>query len=516
MWLVVLAALLHALSTAGLANLPSGSIQWLSLFLFSIQLLHSVEHSKRCLWSGFFKGWLFGTVSLAVSTNWLYISMHQYGHMPAWMSLCAVIGLAAGLSLYDAVAAAIFVGIARQFAKMEKIRDRNFPNAVYYLLFAACWCAADLARGQWFTGFPWAVGGYAHVDSAFALLAPWVGVYGIGMVSAGTAMAAARLHYHLRQASILPVIQHAGWLFALLFMFAINVPLRAPDSTRFNGLVSLTLLQGNVKQDEKFGAHALQDANWYQQQILQAQSGLVITPETAQAYIDQSVESWLPVRADQAVLVGMPWQEGNQFSNSALALELNEPPFKYSKVHLVPFGEFVPAMFKWFVDLMTIPMGEFTSGSRQHAIWTWQGQRWAINICYEDLFGEELAQLFQSPEGNPTVLVNMSNIAWFGNTISHDQHLEISRMRAIELQRPVVRSTNTGVTAVIDQNGKVLSQLPVWQRGVLNAQVEGRDGPATIYAQWAGQYGLLPLWLGCLLIFALMSSLLLKQRRKDS
>jgi len=159
----------------------------------------------------------------------------------------------------------------------------------------------------------------------------------------------------------------------------------------------------------------------------------------------------------------------------------------------VPFGEFIPTGFRWFTELMNIPLGDFNRGRLRAPSFVVHGQRVAPNICYEDLFGEELAARFVHEEQAPTILANLSNIGWFGKTIAVAQHLEISRMRSLELQRPMVRATNTGATAVIDHRGVVRESLPPFERGTLDARVEGRNG-RTPFATWAGTLGLWPLF----------------------
>jgi len=168
----------------------------------------------------------------------------------------------------------------------------------------------------------------------------------------------------------------------------------------------------------------------------------------------------------------------------------------------VPFGEFIPPLFRWFTDLMNIPLGDFNRGPIGQPPFEWQGQRLAPNICYEDLFGEELAAQFVNPARAPTILVNVSNIGWFGNTVAIDQHLQISRMRALEFERPMIRATNTGATVIIDHRGRVVAALPRHTRGVLAGEVEGRT-VITPYAWWVSRLGLWPLWLLALAIVAL-------------
>jgi apolipoprotein N-acyltransferase len=208
-------------------------------------------------------------------------------------------------------------------------------------------------------------------------------------------------------------------------------------------------------------------------------------------------------KGERAALIGIPlgnMKEG--YTNSAIGLKPGADVYRYDKHHLVPFGEFIPPLFRWFTDLMNIPLGDFNRGPLGQPPFEWQGQRLAPNICYEDLFGEELGVQFADAARAPTILVNISNIAWFGNSVAIDQHLQISRMRAIEFQRPMIRATNTGATAIIDHRGRVAQLLPRLTRGVLTGEVEGQTA-ITGYAWWVSRLGLWPLWLLALAVVAL-------------
>jgi apolipoprotein N-acyltransferase len=177
--------------------------------------------------------------------------------------------------------------------------------------------------------------------------------------------------------------------------------------------------------------------------------------------------------------------------------------YRYDKHHLVPFGEFVPPFFRWFTDLMSIPLGDFNRGAVGQPSLEWKGQRLAPNICYEDLFGEELGARFADAGRDPTIFVNVSNIGWFGNTLAIDQHLQISRLRSLEFERPMLRATNTGATVIIDHQGRVTQGLERYTRGVLVGTVQGRTG-TTPYAWWVSRAGLWPAWLLGLAIAALV------------
>jgi len=152
------------------------------------------------------------------------------------------------------------------------------------------------------------------------------------------------------------------------------------------------------------------------------------------------------------------------------------PRQTYAKDHLVPFGEFIPPGFGWVLTILRIPLSDFSAGGPDQQPLVVAGQRVAVNVCYEDAFGEEIIR--QLPEA--TLLANVSNVAWFGDSLAPAQHLRISRMRAVETGRPMLRATNTGVTAIIDARGDVVSRLPMFTEGVLSGKVQGRTG-ATPY-----------------------------------
>ena len=149
---------------------------------------------------------------------------------------------------------------------------------------------------------------------------------------------------------------------------------------------------------------------------------------------------------------------------------------RYSKQQLVPFGEFIPWGFRWFVDLMQMPIGDQERGGADQVPMDLAGQRIAVNICYEDLFGDVIRRAWHDPLREPTMMLNLSNLAWFDDSIALPQHLQISRMRALETQHPMLRATNTGATAVVDDRGVVTAQLPFETAAALDARVQGMRG----------------------------------------
>ena len=294
---------------------------------------------------------------------------------------------------------------------------------------------------------------------------------------------------------------------ALLLILPTLIP--APEAARSGALPPLRvqLLQGNIPQDEKFvpGTGIADSLAWYGAQIAQSSAPLVVGPETAVPVLPQELPDgyWEAlqrrfVSGGQAALLGIPLGDFEVgLTNSVIGIAPGSAAlYRYNKHHLVPFGEFIPPLFKWFVHAMNIPLGDFDRGALRQPSFAWQGQRLAPNICYEDVFGEELAARFLDAAAAPTAFVNLSNIAWFGASNAIAQHLAMSRMRAIEFARPMLRATNTGATAIIDASGRVTHRLPALKRAVLEGEFIGRSG-ITPYVRWVSRFSLWPLVAAC-------------------
>jgi apolipoprotein N-acyltransferase len=470
----------------------SGQPLWWLQILSMAALVMLLERSATPRQAAFV-GWLFTLTWLCGTVWWLFISMHVYGGLAAPLAVLAILALCGFLALYYA-AASYFYKRFRQIAVVN--------SAWSAIVFAAAWMLAELARDTWFTGFPWGAGGYAHVDGPVTGWIPWVGVYGIGFLMCFLA----NLAVHLWEESFSQsVARRFVFLFSIVLVFGLGRWMQSNDSSQVVATTQIHLLQGNIPQGEKFdsttGVKASLD--WYQQQLALNTTSLVITPETAIPLLPRQLPEgyWEAIQkryatGEQAALIGIPLGDFDKgYTNSVLGIKpAQSQPYQYDKHHLVPFGEFIPPLFKWFTQMMNIPLGDFNRGAVGQPSFEWAGQRWALNICYEDLFGDELARRFVNEDAAPTVMVNVSNIGWFGNTVAIDQHLQISRMRALELGRPMVRATNTGATVIINHRGEITHSLPRHTRGVLTGSVEGRQG-ITPFAWWAGRFGLWPLWI---------------------
>jgi apolipoprotein N-acyltransferase len=386
--------------------------------------------------------------------------------MPAPLAAFPTLGFCAFLALFPAIA-----GWAQA---------RLLPPALRPLAIPAFWVLAEWLRGEILTGFPWLAIGYAAVDTPLAGYAPLGGVH---FVSLATMTAAALLWLvaaglaRWRAAAAFAILGLAGaWLQ--------GVPWTAPAGKP----VSASLLQGNVPQSLKFDPDRYDRTLATYLRLAEAsRARLIVLPETAiprfldlvdPAYV--AALKTVALRNGGDLLLGVPVRDApGDFRNSVVSLGVS-PSTRYDKSHLVPFGEFVPPGFGWILGVLRIPMSDFTRGSLSPRALAVAGERVAVNICYEDAYGDEL--LRQLPEA--TLLVNVSNVAWFGDSLAPGQHLQIARMRALESGRTYLTATNTGITAAIAADGTVMKRLPPFVEGRLEVDAQGRAG-ATPYVAFS-------------------------------
>ncbi len=454
-------------------------------------------------------GFAFGLGCFAAGVSWLYVSMHRYGGMPAVLAAIALL-------LFATYLASFFAIVCAALARLDAAaRARETPPmlraSALSLFFAGAWALAEILRGWLFTGFPWLAVGYAQLDGPLGAFAPLLGVYGVclfaALVAFGLTLAVGGLPDAQAAVRDSRPARAFGAGVALLPIVA-GFALATIDWTSAHGApLRVRLLQGNVAQDLKFDPRrSLEAMYWYANEVLRGDAPLTVLPETAwtipwprtPADIHEAMVYHLQ-KIDGAVAIGMPLVEdeyarrasnsdvgSRALTNSVGVIDATGTiVWRYDKRHLVPFGEFVPFGFGWFVDLMHIPLGDFARGSRQQRPLWIADQRIAFDICYEDLFGEEIATQVR---GGATILANVSNIAWFGDSHALPQHLQIARMRAREFARPMLRATNTGVTAAIDARGRVLAQLKPYTSGTLEVEIQGTDA-MTPY----GRFGNLPI-----------------------
>ena len=449
-------------------------IGWWPLQLLSLTVLFVFLRRTASVRRSAFIGWMYGFGWLLFGTCWLYISLHDYGGLPGWMTIIAVAGLALFLSGLMAAAAGLSAWLRQRWQASAATQ--------FLLILPTFFMLAEWTRAWIFTGFPWLSTGYAHNASPLGGFAPLIGVYGIGLLGAVIAGAIALLPQKKSLIAIPLTLLIAG---ALLQRIDWTAPFGKPITVR--------LLQANIPQDLKFQPERTQGIlQRYQTMITAAPADLIATPETALPLLySQLPPDLLPglknfaLQSGSQLLIGVPTSDGPQiYANSVIGVGASA--YRYDKHHLVPFGEFIPLGFRWFIDMMHIPLGDFTRGAAQQVPLAVRDQWILPNICYEDLFGEEIAAQLSGKAAQTTLLLNVSNIAWFGNSFALPQHLQISQMRSLETGRPMLRATNTGMTAVIDPKGRVLQQLAPLTTGVLSASVQGYRGttPYIVFGNW--------------------------------
>jgi apolipoprotein N-acyltransferase len=443
---------------------------------------------RACFWSGF----AFGLGLFGGGVSWVYVSLSQFGGMPAPLAGLATFLFCAFIALFPAAAGWL----------QARVPAADGVRAC--LIIPAAWTLFEWLRGWILTGFPWLSAGYAATGWPPEGYAPVLGVYGLSFL---TLSLAGMLWALVTKKKILLFVP-------LVAVLGAGQALRSVDWTAPVGdPVQAALLQGNIEQEMKFRPERYaRILETYARLAEESSARLIILPETAVPRIYDRVEPEALARFDAAakrnggdLLLGVPYREAqDRYYNSVVTLG-TAPRQIYHKVHLVPFGEFVPPGFGWVLQVLQIPLSDFSRGSLEQAPLAVAGQRIAVNICYEDAFGDEIAR--RLPEA--TLLVNVSNVAWFGDSLAPSQHLQIARLRAIETGRMHLTATNTGITAAIDRDGRVLARLPQFAAGRLEIAAQGYAG-ATPYVRLRDW----PTLVGALLALAIASLIAVAKRSR--
>lgn len=470
-------------------------------------------------------GWLFGLAQFTTGVYWLTISMHVHGGLAMPLAIGALLLFAAAMALYGALACALVSFLCLNYRSPRQAAGRQILNA---LTWASAWTLAEWLRGTLFTGFTWLNAGYAHVEGMFAPWAPIIGVYGLGWLAAFAAAATALMARARDTPNDRSAASTVGLAIGsgLVGIFLGHVQWSQPVGE----LMVVRLVQANTAQSMKFDPASfaatqerLQFMAGMEAKSPESKPRLIILPETSIPVFQDQVpdllwQQWHRVAREMNadIMLGLPLHlhdaDGDRYTNSAALIRaaatdygFTSDDWHYDKRHLVPFGEFIPAGFRWFVNAMNIPLGDFNRGQlHQPPLQTGQ-QSMAVNICYEDTFGEEIAAGIAGTEaGLPgaSILVNISNLAWFGDSWALRQHLRMARMRSLETARPMLRATNTGMTAMIDPYGQVLGLLEPNKPGILDTEIQGTSG-LTPYVRWGNSTILLAV-LACLMLSALL------------
>ncbi|NQD36853.1 apolipoprotein N-acyltransferase [Permianibacter sp. IMCC34836] len=468
----VLAGALFPLAFAPIA------LPWFALLSLTLLLL-SWQHAtaKQAAWRGF----LWGFAAFVVGVSWVHVAIRDFGEAPLALSLFLTGGMVAILALFPALAGWALV--------------RCFPTASARLIaFAPLWVLAEYLRGHVFSGFPWLFAGYSQTDTWLGNLLPLLGVYGaslaVALLAALLLLVAKpqpgqrRIHFVARVTTALVLV--------LLLTPVSSKPAQQAETTTAAPSLSVALVQANIEQSLKWQPEQLNRIlNQYQQLTtpLLGKVDAVIWPEAAIPSFAHYLGDYFPnldaaARASNTALVtGLPVQDADgRYFNSIVGY--GTAAGRYDKRHLVPFGEYVPfqSMLRGLFAFFNLPMSGFSEGEHG-AVMTVAGQKMVGAVCYEIAYPELVRDNVLSLRGDPGYLLTVSNDAWFGGSWGPWQHLQIARTRAMENGLPVIRATVTGVSAIIDADGRIQHSLPQFETAILRARISAAK-PDTLWVHW--------------------------------
>ncbi|MDG4552215.1 MAG: apolipoprotein N-acyltransferase [Candidatus Contendobacter sp.] len=435
------------------------------------------------------RGGLFGLGLYGFGIPWIFISLHDYGNAPAPFAALATFIMVLAMALYPAALGGL---IARWGPPPGPAR--------WLLVFPALWTLLDWVRSWLLSGFPWLAIGYSQIDAPLGQLAPYAGVFGVGwavLLSSGllrTLFGRGDWRARLGGLGLLAALWLGAWgLGRVDWVEPAGAPLR------------VAIVQGNVTQDRKWDPDVLDETlTRYVQLSLpeQNRSAVIVWPETAIPALLDEVRPFVAALAGAARQAGVDYvtgiptgsRETGVFHNSIIGL--GRSPGLYHKRRLLPFGEYLPlrGFFLFFRDWVDIPMADFTPGGREQPLFRAGGQPVGLSICFEAVFGEEIRRALP----DATWLINLSNDAWFKDSAAPHQHLQIARMRAMEVARYLARATNTGVSAIVDERGRIQTRGPQFQAEVIRGAVQPLRG-STPYARF-GDWPAVAMVIGLLIL----------------
>lgn len=467
----LLALLAGALFPLGLAPLNLWPLIPVSMALLLVLL--EGQTPKRAFWRAFLYGMGFNGVGI----SWVYVSIHFYGNTPVWLAALGTLLFCAFLSLL------LFSLPFWAFRRWQMDR--------YALLtFPALWVLVEWSKSWLLSGFPWLWAGYGFIDSPLWGLAPVAGALGLSLVAA---MSAVLLRFIFKQENLRRMPAVIGLVALWAGCWALNsLEWTLPDLAQTR---KVALVQGNIPQEQKWDPKYRKaiidtyvkatEANWDAEFILWPEAAYPVFYHQAMRTITE-----LDIRASEksvAIVSGVPRWEPNEngeqhYFNAVFVI--GDGQGIYNKQKLVPFGEYVPLedLMRGLLPFFNLPMSSFTSGASEQPVLMAKGLSFAAYICYEIVYPE----LVREQAKGKDFLVTISNDAWFGHSWGPIQHFQMARMRALETGKYLLRGTNTGITAIIDHKGRVQSQLPQFEQGVLKGVVYGTQGvtPFVQFGQW--------------------------------
>ncbi|MDC9724865.1 MAG: apolipoprotein N-acyltransferase [Gammaproteobacteria bacterium] len=475
-----------ALIAGGLLPLSFSPFHYYPVAVLSLALLFSVWNNITAKQAAL-RGFLFGIGMFGVGISWIYVAIHDFGQ--ANMALAGLL-TALFVSFMASYLAVLGWGINR-------LSKGNLTAFDTVLLLPVAWLFFEWFKGWFLTGLPWLEVGAGQIDGPLSGYTPVISVLGVSLLTAISA------------GLLVIVWQKRQWwpIFAFTLIWAGGSLLKSQQWTYpVDDEIQVSVIQGNIPQamkwdpEQLFKTLALYQArteeNW--------DSDLIIWPENAvTVFHHQAKEFFLDPLAivaqenETELVLGLPVldQETGHYYNSMMTL--GEQEAFYYKSHLVPFGDYIPLEWlRGLIKFFDLPMSAFRPGPVSTSLLTIAGQPIGLSICYEDTFSTEILR------GLPkaTVLINATNNSWYGDSFAPHQHLQISQNRALEMGRPLVRSTTNGISALIDSKGGLRKQTAQFEEAVMTGHIQPRQGK-TPYVNW-GQTPLLLLSLFMLVVWA--------------
>ena len=429
--------------------------------IFSLSILFYFWSTTSSTRESFILGYLFGFAMFGVGVNWLHISINLFGGVNIFGALLFTYIFIAYISLYPALCG--------------YLAARFFKHARFITL-PVLWLLTEWCRGWMLTGFPWLNIGSSQTDSVLAGIAPVLGDYGITFFVCLSAMAITTLITGDTKRKVI------SGLLLILIILSSSLLNNIYWTNDLNKDIDIVLVQGAIPQEQKWKPEQRQKTYEIYSNLSKPfwSSDLIIWPETAIPSLYHLADDFIiPISSEQLsgnaiFMSGLAYKDSmsNDYFNSVLLID--DKHHFYHKNHLVPFGEYLP--FKSFLGeilrFLKIPMSDFSSGDPEQKLFETDKGIFGMSICYEDAYGSEVRKAL--PDAN--ILINVSNDAWFGDSLAPHQHLHMARMRALENGRYLLRSTNTGISAVIDNKGKIISQSPQFKPHALSATVKLYSG----------------------------------------
>ena len=462
-WGDVFAVIAGVLFTLSFSPFDYAFLVFIALAFFRLSLI-DLSVKKAAL-----RGFLFGLGLFGLGVSWVFVSLVVNQQSGLVLPVLMTFLYCSFWAIFPAIAAFLYA----------KIRVNS---KVDWLIFACVWMFVEYIRGEWaLGGFPWLQVAYSQLDTSLSGYVPVLGVYGAGLMAAIISALMAELFiartYRIR------------YLLVIISLFSAGALLQSVSWTEVSGkALKVSLLQGNIAQKDKW---AIENRNatlkqYYDDTVAHWQSDLIVWPETAiPAYFDDVKQDYLLPLEQEAqahntdIITSLPFKDkAGRLYNSVLVLGENRGIYK--KIHLLPFGEYLPwqPVSGYILGLMNVRLGRFSSGAIDQPLLKAAGHYFVTSICYEDAFGEQSIRYVKQAR----FLVNVTNDGWFDGSIEPYQHMQIARMRALESGRYLLRVTNTGVSAIVDDKGKIAKQAPIMERVVITSDIRPMSG-LTPYAQ---------------------------------